>query len=98
MISCRMCYILRVGYITMNGVRFYKEQLGKETGTYVRHRAYLEGKTSLQILSELKRGAILAGENALDILTRFGNEATVKAWQSWEYGYACVIIPSLWTD
>ena len=82
----------------LNDVRFHKEQLGKETGTYVHHRAHFEGKTTLQILSELKSKAILAGENTLDILTRFGNEATVKAWQRWEYGYACVIIPSLWTD
>ena len=75
----------------MNGVRFYKEELASETKTYVHHRAYLEGKTPLQILSEIKRGAVVAGENALDILTRFGSESSVKAWQRWEYGYACVI-------
>ena len=75
----------------MNGVRFYKEELAGETKTYVHHRAHLEGKTPLQIFSELGRSAILVGENALDILTRFGSEKTVKAWQRWEYGYACVI-------
>ena len=85
---------LHVGQIVINCVRFYKEQIGNETETYVHHRAHLEGKTLLQVLSEIKREIILAGENVLDILTRFGNEATVKAWQQWEYGYVCVIIPS----
>jgi len=74
----------------MNGARFYKEELGNETENYVHHRANLEGKTALQTLSEIKREVILAGENTLDILTRFGNEATVKAWQRWEYGHVCV--------
>ena len=74
----------------MDGIRFYKEYLGNET-TYVHHRAHLEGKTLLKTLSEIKREVILAGENTLDILTRFGNERTVKAWQRWEYGYACVL-------
>ena len=79
----------------INGVRFYKERFGNETETYVHHRAHFEGKTLLLTLSEVKTEVILAGENVLDILTRFGNEATVKAWQHWEYGYVCVIIPSL---
>jgi len=74
----------------MNGIRFYKEQLENDSETYVHHRAYIEGKTPLQILSEIKGEVIHANENVLDILTRFGNEATV-AWQQWDYGYLCVI-------
>ena len=79
-----------MGQILITGIRFYKEELGNETETYVRHRAHGEGKTPLQTFSDIKREVILAGENVLDILARFGNEATVKAWQRWEYGYACV--------
>ena len=82
----------------MNGIRFYKELLQNETETYVNHRAYHEGKTPLQTFSEIKREIILANENVLDILTRFGNEATVKAWRLWGYGYVCVIMHSLWAD
>jgi len=53
---------------------------------YVHHCASFEGKTPLpQTLSQIKRDIILAGENTLDI-----NEASVKAWQRWEDGYACV--------
>ena len=74
----------------MNGLRFYKEELANET-TFVHHRANLEGKTPSQTFSEIKREVILAGENTLDIPTRFGSEATAKAWQRWEYGYVCVI-------
>ena len=80
-----------VWQIVMKGVRFYKKLVGNETNTYVHHRAHLEGKTPLQTFSEIKNEVILAGENMLDILTRFSNEATVKAWQQWEYGYACII-------
>ena len=79
----------------MNRIRFYKEELGNETKTYIHHRAYLEGKTPFQTFSEIKREVILADENVLDVLTRFGNEATVKAWQHFEYGYVCVKIPCL---
>ena len=78
------------GGITMNDIRFYKEQLADESETYVHRRANIEGKTLLQTLSEIKTEIIHANENVLDILTRFGNEATVKAWQQWEYGYMYV--------
>ena len=82
----------------INGFRFYKELLGNETRNYVHHRAHHEGKTPFQTFSEIKREIIHADENVFDILTRFGNEATVEAWQYSTYGYVCVIIPSFWTD
>jgi len=73
--------------LTNDFFSFYKELLGNETETYVHHRAYHEEKTPFQTFSEIKREIILANENVLDILTRFGNEATAKAWKYWGYGY-----------
>ena len=71
-------------------LRFYKECLANESENYVQRRAHDEGKSPLQILSDIKREVIIASENIVNILTRFGSEAPVKAWQEWEYGYVCV--------
>ena len=71
-------------------LRFYKEYLANDSDNYIYHRAHAEGKSPLQILSDIKSEMILASENVIDILTRFGSEASVKAWQEAEYGGVCV--------
>jgi len=71
-------------------LRFHKEYLVNESNNYIHHRAHAEGKSLLQILSDIKREIIIASENAIDVLTRFGNEASVKAWQELEFGLVCV--------
>lgn len=71
-------------------LRFYKEYLANEPDNYIHRRAYDEGRSPLQILSDIKRESIAASENVIDILTRFGSEASVKAWQEWEFGFVYV--------
>ena len=73
-----------------NFVRFYKEHLADESENYVHYRAHDEGKSPLQILSDMKKEIIMASENVIDVLTRFGSEASVKTWQEWEFGLVCV--------
>jgi len=70
-----------------DSLRFYKEYLANESENYIHHRAHDEGKSPLQILSDIKGEMIIASENVIDVLTRFGSEASVKAWQEWEFGF-----------
>ena len=71
-------------------LRFYKESLANESDNYIHHRAHAEGKSPLQILSDVKGEIVIASENVMDVLTRFGGEASVKAWEEWEFGFVYV--------
>ena len=33
---------------------------------------------------------VIASENVIDVLTRFGSEASLKAWEEWEFGFVYV--------
>jgi hypothetical protein len=73
--------------VTNDLLSFYKEYLANESDNYIHHRAHAEEKSPLQVLSDIKGEMIIASENVIDVLTRFGSEASVKAWEEWETGF-----------
>jgi len=73
--------------VTNDLLSFYKEYLANDTDNYIHHRAHDEGKSPLQVLSDIKREMVIASENVIDVLTRFGSEASLKAWEEWEFGF-----------
>ena len=76
----------------MRQFRFYIEELGGETATYVHLRAAVEKKDHMQVLAEIKDELIIAQETIR--VTLATSSAALQAWKSFEQRLMWVFIPS----
>jgi hypothetical protein len=64
--------------------RYHKESLAGEKNNYVTNRAFVEGKTPLQVLAELKRE--LEESRKIIYATLSSSPSAVRAWRAFEIG------------
>ncbi|KAF8236723.1 terpenoid synthase [Tricholoma matsutake] len=64
---------------------FHKEELGGEEANYIHNRAYMEGKTAMQVLGDMGRELLDVRASILAVLAK--SPRSIEIWQNWERGY-----------
>lgn len=77
-----------ISFFFFSTFRFHKEELGGEEANYIHNRAYMEGKTAMQVLGDMGRELLDVRASILAVLAK--SPRSIEIWQNWERGYMFV--------